>query len=104
MPAEGAQHALHGPRITDVGAKVPVAAGQLALQPPALPGGGRLGAEEPLAHVVVDADDVHAQPGEMSGRLRTDQSGGAGNDCHAHAFSSPPGKYRFSASSSSATP
>ena len=60
--------------VADVGVVVGVRPAQVAGEPQHVPGGGRLGAEELPAHVVVDADHVQAEPGEVPDRLGTDQT------------------------------
>ena len=79
------EHLVHRIQVADVRANVRVARAELPLQLLALPRGARLVAEEHAAHVVVDAHDVHAEPGEVRGRLRSDQAGRAGDDGDGHA-------------------
>jgi len=67
----------------DAGVGVPVA--EAAHQSLPVPGRGGLGPEEVAAHVVVDAHHMQAQPGEVPGGFRPDQSGRAGNHRNAHA-------------------
>jgi hypothetical protein len=70
--------------VPDVDAVMGVRRAQLIGQPPHVPGGGRLGAEELLAHVVVDADHVQTQAGEVPDRLRPDQPSGPGYQGDSH--------------------
>jgi len=50
----------------------------------AVPLGGGVLAEEGLAEVVVDADDIEAFITEKLDGFRTDEAGGAGNDGDSH--------------------
>jgi hypothetical protein len=61
--------------VADVHVVVGVRVAQLAGQPQHVPRRGRLRPEEPRAHVVVDADHVQPQRGEVPYRLRPDQAG-----------------------------
>ena len=65
--------------VADVHVVVAVAA-HLALQRGPLVERARLRPEEDAALVVVDADDLEAEPGELAHRLRADEPGRAGDD------------------------
>ena len=70
--------------VADVAVDVNVAVAQVGLELALLPAGRGLGAEELLAHVVVDADDGHAGTGEVAAGLRSDETGRSGHDGGAH--------------------
>ena len=70
--------------VADVDVEVGVRVAELAGQPQQAPRGRSVLAEEVAAHVVVDADDVEAQAGEMADRLGADQSRRAGDQCDRH--------------------
>src|SRR4029453_15756939 len=68
--------------------------------PPApLPRGRRPGPEELLAHVVVDADHVEPEAGEVPDRLRADESAGSGYQGDSHVRHSRCARRRKSAAS-----
>src|SRR5207302_1395911 len=77
---------VNGLVVPDVGVDVAIAIAQAALEALALVAGGRFLAEEALAHVVVDADDVQTLLGEVAGRLRADQPGRSSNHCDTHGL------------------
>src|SRR5690606_6692304 len=70
--------------VADVGVEVGVGAAQVADEAAQAPAGRAVLTEEVAAQVVVDADHVQAEPGEVAGRLRADQSGRAGHQCDTH--------------------
>jgi hypothetical protein len=75
--------------VADVDLVVGVPVADLLGQAVQVPPGGAVLAEEVAAHVVVDADDVHAEAGEVPHRLGADQTGGSGHhDDIAHQTTS----------------
>ena len=72
--------------VADVDVVVRVRVAELAGEPQHVPCGGSLLAEELGAHVVVDADHVQAQAGEVPDRLGADQTRRSGDQCDAHVI------------------
>ena len=71
--------------VPDIGCEMRVACAQLGLEVFDIPGRAGFRAEEDLTHIVVYPDDIQPRLPEMQRRFRTDQSGGAGDNCNAHS-------------------
>ena len=81
--------------IADVRAHVRVARAELLLELLALPRRAGLLAEEHAAHVVVDAHDIHPEPGEVRRCLRANEAGRAGDDRDASLLAPVAADYRL---------
>src|SRR5262249_43082338 len=73
-----------GTGIADIQTAMPVRLAQFLFQKPSLPGRRGFRTEKGGPHVIVDADHVQAEPGEMTDGLRADQTRRTGNHGHAH--------------------
>ena len=83
------QHPTHGRGVPDVEVLVTVARPVATLELGPLPRCRGLVAEEALAHVVVDADDLVAARHERIDGLRANQSGRPGDERYCHRGSVP---------------